>query len=131
MGSLKTFLAASVLAMTSSPSLVQARTLERVDPVVLFATCAGRLSALMEYQWMFDGPASERTKARRADMIDMLDAVRPMDRRHEVLAMRIDAKVAQAALLTRATFNRDPIDMQRAKRLARQRVEDCTGVLLG
>ena len=131
MGSLKTFLIASVLAVTSSPSLVQARMFDRGDPVVLFATCAGRLSALMEHQWMFDGPGSEDTAVKRAHMIDMLDAVRAPDQGHKVLALRIEAKMAQAALLTRATFNDDPDDKTRAMRLATQRVSECTGVLLG
>ncbi|MDA7428661.1 hypothetical protein PGB28_09335 [Primorskyibacter aestuariivivens] len=134
MGSLKTFLFASVLAVTSSPSLAQARMIDpmidRADPVVMFAICAGRLSALMEHQWMFDGPASEQTALQRAHMIDMLDAVRAPNSGREVLAMRIEAKMAQAALLTRATFNADPRDKTRAARLALQRVRECTGVLL-
>ena len=105
--------------------------IDRENTVVMFATCAGRLSALMEHQWMFDGPASEQTALQRAHMIDMLDAVRPPDQGREVLALRIDAKMAQAALLTRATFNDDPHDKSRAMRLALRRVEECTGVLLG
>lgn len=130
MGSVKTFLFAFVLAMTSSPSLAQTRMIDPTDPVALFATCAGRLSALMEHQWMFDGPGSEQTQMQRAHMIDMLDAVRGPGDGRAVLSMRIEAKMAQAALLTRATFNDDPRDMRRAKRLASQRVEECTGFLL-
>ena len=125
MGDLKTLLGAFAVALCLAPPVSAGP-----DPVRLFATCAGRLSAVMEHQWMFDGPESERTKAQRAAMIDMLEAVMPAGKGREVLALRIDAKLAQAALLTRATFNDDRRDMQRAQRLALQRTSECTGLLL-
>lgn len=100
------------------------------DPAQVFATCTGRLSAQMEHQWMFDGPGSEITEAQREAMIGLLEAVMAPGAGREVLARRIDAKMAQAALLTRATFNRNRDDARRALRLARLRVAECTGLLL-
>ncbi|QBF31266.1 hypothetical protein [Thalassococcus sp. S3] len=96
----------------------------------VFAICAGRLSAVMEHQWMFDGAASERTQRERAALIALLEASMPLDRGREILRWRIDAKIAQAALLSRATFNSDPVDARHAARLAEQRRAECTGFLL-
>lgn len=128
MSGMKTFVCSLALAVSSSLPPAQAMP---DDPATTFATCAGRLSAQMEHQWMFDGPGSERTGAQRAAMIGLLDAViRPGEGRH-ILALRIDAKMAQAALLTRATFNDDMADAQRALRMAETRVGECTGLLLG
>lgn len=127
MSGVKTLIGSLALAVSSSLPPAQAMS---GDPTQVFATCTGRLSAMMEHQWMFDGPGSETTKAQRAAMIGLLDAVMPPGAGREVLARRIDAKMAQAALLTRATFNPDPEDAGRALRLARVRVAECTGLLL-
>ena len=86
---------------------------------------------MMEHQWMFDGAGSERTEAQRAAMIGLLEAVRPADAGRQVLHLRIEAKMAQAALLTRATFNPDAEEARRALMLAEMRVAECTGLLLG
>lgn len=95
-----------------------------------FATCAGRLSAQMEHQWMFDGAASEVTMAHRDSVIDILDALMPPDRGRDVLAMRIEAKMAHAALLTRATFNEDTEDAAWAMSTALRLAADCEALLL-
>ncbi|KMW56412.1 hypothetical protein AIOL_001366 [Candidatus Rhodobacter oscarellae] len=96
-----------------------------------FATCAGRLSALMEHQWMFDGAASEETEHSRALVIDILDAMMPADRGRDVLSWRIEAKVAHSALLTRASFAQEPRDRIWAARTALRLTEDCQRFLLG
>lgn len=95
-----------------------------------FAACAGRLSAVMEYQWMFDGTASERTKAQRASVLQLVEAVMPQDMGREVLHWRISAKLAQSALLTRATFNDDPSDATWAAQTADRLTRECTSLLL-
>lgn len=131
MSGMKTFSLFLVLAVFSSLPPARAMPLAPDNPVATFATCAGRLSAMMEHQWMFDGPASERTEAQRAAMIDLLEAVQPPDQGRDVLHLRLEAKMAQAALLTRATFNRDAEDARRALVLAQQNLAQCTGLLLG
>jgi len=95
-----------------------------------FAACAGRLSAVMEYQWMFDGAASERTKAQRAAVLQLVEAIMPNDMGREVLHWRISAKLAQSALLTRATFNDDPSDATWAAHTADRLTRECTSLLL-
>lgn len=95
----------------------------------LFATCAGRLSALMEHQWLFDGAAADQTQAQRAAMLDLLAAILPSDAGPRVLHTRIVAKQAQQALLTRATFNTNPVDAAWATRQSARLIAECTGLL--
>ena len=127
MSGMKTFLV--IAALSASPAFAQAESAE--NQLRTFAACAGRLSAVMEYQWMFDGPASDQTKAQRAAVLELIDAIMPPDRGAEVLHWRISAKLAQSALLTRATFNDDPTDATWAEQRAASQLADCTGFLLG
>lgn len=129
MSGVKTSALCLVLAVLALPA--RALPFDAGHPVVTFATCAGRLSAMMEHQWMFDGPASERTEAQRAAMIGLLEAVMPAEHGRTVLHLRIEAKMAQAALLSRASFNTDDADARRALALAELRLAECTGMLLG
>lgn len=135
MGSLKTFsrALALIVALPALPNLASATTLpiSAHEQLRFFATCAGRLSAEMEHQWLFDGAASERTEATRQTVIDVLDAMMPPERGREVLNLRIEAKMAHAALLTRATFNQDPHDARWAARVAARNSAACEAVLLG
>ena len=100
------------------------------DRLIGFATCAGRLSALMEFQWLTHDPEAERTEAQRANLIDILDAVMPPDRGRQVLHWRVEAKMAHAALLQRGRFNQDPADALWARRLAAEQTDRCRAYLL-
>jgi hypothetical protein len=100
------------------------------DPLLTFAACAGRLSAVMEYQWMFDGAASETTQTHRAAVLDLLNAVMEPARGRDVLMWRLQAKQAQYVLLTRATFNEDPEDAAWAWSRASYYQKACTSLLL-
>lgn len=99
------------------------------DPLRTFANCAGRLSALMEHQWMFDGPGSVQTAARRAAVLDLIEATMTSGQERQVLDWRISAKVAHAALLTRATFNEGPEDALWARQMADRLIGECTAFL--
>lgn len=95
-----------------------------------FAACAGRLSAVMEYQWMFDGDASERTKIQRRAVLDLISAIMEPDMGRQVLHWRLTAKQAHNVLLTRATFNQDAGDANWAREQATLYERECTGLLL-
>ena len=101
------------------------------DILWTFAPCTGRLSAQMEHQWLISDPAADRTRSQRAAMISLLHATTPPDRGRDVLARRINAKQAQAVLLTRAPFNDDPEDANWALRRAEAEISACVGLLLG
>lgn len=116
---LETFLAAIAVGfLAGSPATA--------DPLLrTFSVCAGRLSAVMEHQWLTDGPASEGTARSRAAMLSLVESVLPPDQAPRALHWQIEAKVAQAALLTRATFAGDPVAARRADQL----VAECLGLI--
>ena len=128
MRSLKTILVGLVLGGTLAAPVALAQS--REDQLRFFAACAGRLSAQMEFQWLFDGAASEVTKRQRAGVVDILDAMIPDGRGREVLSWRIEAKQAQAVLLTRGTFNENQREARIAQRLALRQINECRAVLL-
>ncbi|MEL6957455.1 MAG: hypothetical protein AAGL89_00720 [Pseudomonadota bacterium] len=96
------------------------------DPLRYFASCTGRLSAQMEHEWLLSDPRADETEAQRAILIDLLRATMLPDQGHQVLNWRIEAKAAQAALLTRATFRDDDWAKDQAARFVR----NCTSLLM-
>ncbi|WP_413720314.1 hypothetical protein [Silicimonas sp. MF1-12-2] len=125
MGGLKTLLAALAVTATSAAPV-------RADDdlVRTFATCAGRLSATMEHQWLMGDGEAELTERRRISVIAILDALTPEDRGPEILNWRIEAKMALASLLTRATFNDDSEDAAWAERQAQMMIGSCNSLIL-
>lgn len=121
----QTFIATLCLSLFASTALAQS-----ADPLRTFANCVGRLSAVVEYQWMFDGRESERTEQQRDSVLQLMQAVMPPNSGRKVLSWRISAKMAQSALLTRATFNDDPKDAARALRASNRMIRGCTAFLL-
>ena len=126
MSGLKTLFAAFISVASSVTPLRAGE-----DIVWTFASCTGRLSAQMEHQWLVSDPASETTKARRAAMISLLEAVMTPDQGHTVLARRIEAKHAHLQLLTRAYFNLDIDDAAWAQKRAESEIAACASLMLG
>ncbi|MGR1581652.1 hypothetical protein ACSSNL_09310 [Thalassobius sp. S69A] len=127
---MKTLVLGTALGGMLSAPVALAQSSVNEDQLRFFATCAGRLSAQMEFQWMFDGAASEQTQKQRAGVVDILEAMIPNGRGHEVLSWRIRAKQAQAVLLSRGTFSPDPRQAQMAQRLALRQIGECRSALL-
>ena len=110
MRGLETFLAALALG-ASGPGAA-------ADPLLReFAVCAGRYSALVEHQWLVDGPASVVSAERRDAMLSLVDAVLPDDMAATAMGWRIEAKVAHRALLSRAYFGGDSFAEKRSAQL--------------
>lgn len=126
MSRVKTFLSVLLAGLVISSPV---RAYEQTQ-LQTFAACAGRLSAVMEYQWMFDGEASERTALQRAAVLDLVDAIMEPDMGRDVLHWRLSAKQAQFVLLTRGTFNEDAQDAAWAMAEAKRYERACTGLLL-
>jgi hypothetical protein len=133
MGDLRTILGSLLVSAVLAPfgAAAPGQFPAQEDPVRFFATCAGRLSAEMEFQWMFDGARADTIQSERASVLDILDAIMPPDQGRRVLSWRVEAKMAQAALLTRATFGSDIRIQRRAQTLAARNVEACRALLLG
>ncbi len=124
MSGLKTILVALIGLMPFSA------TASADDTLRTFASCAGRLSATMEYQWLMSHPDADRTEAQRGAMLSLVDALMAPGQGRDVLSWRVDAKQAHAVLLTRATFNHDAEDAAWALARAETQLAACTGLLL-
>jgi len=119
MGGLKTpLLLPALLCALAAPLPAQAQSDIPDDPLHFFATCAGRMSALMEHQWLVDGPASDLTKARRAAVLDVVASLTPPGQEAQVMAWRVEAKAAHAALLGQSRHGPAPNQTRAAKRAA-------------
>jgi hypothetical protein len=101
------------------------------DLLYLFASCAGRMSALTEHQRLFDGPGSEVTARQRDDLADLAGAIAealPNLPDHQVMAWRVEAKAAAAGLFAQGAFGR--IDRRAAAQdIAKARVAECRALL--
>jgi hypothetical protein len=121
---LETFLAVLTLGLTAGPA--------RADPWLHhFATCAGRLSAQMQEQWMFDGPGSEQTEAQLAAMVSLMEASMAPGNGRQALGWRVNAKVVQRALLHQARFSQDTRIAKTAAARAEALTAECRAMLLG
>jgi hypothetical protein len=139
MSSMKTFRTGLIVAVLAGAQLASAPASalphspsQRLE---LFQTCAGRLSALVEHQWLFDGDAADRTEALRDEFDGVIAAVLPDAVNWGMpgeMAMhwRIMAKAAQAELLSTAAFSLDADRATRARRLADARIAECSGLLI-
>lgn len=129
MGGLKTYgvLMCLIWALHAAP--VRAG-LSADDQLRSFAICAGRFSALLDHERLMENGAPDLVRSDRISMLELLDAVMPADRVREVLSWRINAKAAQAALLTRATFSNDAPDAAWAQQQSDRLVAECRAYLL-
>jgi hypothetical protein len=128
MCSLRTHLRATALIFCLAPSgAAWAADGLADDPLYLFATCTGRLSALMEHQWIVDGPASDRTRQDRDAMLTLVEAAMRQGAEVQVMAWRIEAKVAHAALLAQSR-SLDVAQAKRAERRAGLLMRDCSAI---
>ena len=129
MGGLRKHLRATALfCVLAAPMAARAEGDIPDDPLHFFATCAGRMSALMEHQWIVDGPASDMTKAKRQSVLEVVEALTPPGDEATVMGWRIEAKAAHAALLA-ATRHGEAGAMLRAQRRALALQSECEAFL--
>lgn len=100
------------------------------DPLHTFADCAGRLSAVIDFQWALKSAEPERLEAQHATLIELIDAVVDPEDNHRVLQWRLDAQQAQTVLLFRANFNDDSADAAWAMEQAELYQTSCAALLL-
>lgn len=124
MGGLRTLLAALPL-MAGLPVMASAQT----PWSLTFAACAGRLSAQVEHQWLMRDAAASVTGAQKDQFTDLLATVVTDQNATALLALRIEAKQAQATLLRRATFNADARDARWAGARAAQGIAACVSLV--
>lgn len=125
MGRIKTYLLAGIISAVSATQSVALDGLSKT-----FAGCVGRMSAEMEHAWLINSDAADDFEAQRLTFISLLDAVTPPEQARKALAMRVDAKLAHAALLTTASFGTTAQRSTQAKQRARWHVGLCRRLLL-
>ncbi len=124
MSSLKTLLLAGVILPLSAPVFAS-------GPLhYVFAECVGRFSAEMEHAWLLGDTEADAYQDRRETFIALMEATMPTEAARDVLAYRIDNKIAHAALLTAASFGQDDKRAQRAKIIAQSYRKSCERLLL-
>jgi hypothetical protein len=115
------------LACLALPLLAQPVAAEEAA-LRLFATCTGRLSAAMEHQWLIGADAGA-TQAARDAMEGLVQAATPPGDEARVMGWRVEAKLAQKALLARAAFGGFGQDVAATR--AEALLVECRGLLLG
>lgn len=100
------------------------------DIVRTFAQCTGRYSAQMEFSWLM-GVEPTQVEQERDAMIALLEAVTPREIARKALHARIEAKQAQARLLTRSAFGTSPQDATWARARAELEISTCRALMLG
>lgn len=118
-------------ALLSVPAVVQAQDLGPDAQLQFFATCAGRLAAVVEREWDEDGAISALSAHQRDEVGDIVAAIATRERSRDVLMWRNNGKAAQTALLTRAHSATDAQDAAWAARRAQELRQECASVLLG
>lgn len=117
--------------MALSVALVPANGAQAHDDLAMvFAACAGRYSAELEHAWLMNTPQAEELASTRADLLALLEAVMTPETARDALNYRIEAKIAQSALLTTAEFGTNPERTKAAKRLAERHLKGCKRLLL-
>lgn len=95
-----------------------------------FAVCTGRYSAAMEHAWLMHTGDGDAFRDSRSRFETLLEAVTPNGKERDALAVRIDAKMAFASLLTRASFAEDPEEAAWAMTRAATQIRQCGMLIL-
>ncbi|MEM6588430.1 MAG: hypothetical protein AAF641_08295 [Pseudomonadota bacterium] len=96
----------------------------------IIATCAGRMSAELEFAWLLSDPQAEIFEEQRLRFVEILETLAPVTNPEHRLGLRIDAKMAHASLLTNAYFGTNAARAAWAKRHAITQRNHCQNMLL-
>ena len=96
-----------------------------------FATCVGRLTAELEYEWSLQGAYSDEVAFHRDATVQLVAAIVSDEQSRDVLHWRDAAKRAQYDLLNRSQYSKDQAEAQWAKHRAEMLERECTSLLLG
>ncbi|GGG77013.1 hypothetical protein GCM10011415_27320 [Salipiger pallidus] len=127
---------ATLLADLIAPAHASVPAGTSTERMRLFATCAGRVAARIEHDWLLArGSDPVRTRLRR-DLDALIEALLPITLAQgldgaRALHLRLSAKVAQAVLLQQADLGPDNTHAERARRLAHGQLSTCQALLPG
>lgn len=117
-------------ALMVAPVAVRAQYLSPEAQLQTFAICVGRLSAVVEYEWMSEGAVSDEAERQRDMAVQLVAAIISNDQSRDVLNWRNAAKNAQFALMTRAEYSDDRAEAAWATQRATLLRQECTSLLL-
>lgn len=108
----------------------------RIEQLRIFAGCAGRMMAVRDHLALFGGDGVDDAEARRAAHVAVLEALVEDAREDGFEARRayhwrIDARAAQSALLSQASFGTTPEARGLAARAAGRHLAACNRLILG
>ena len=123
------------LTLGLAPAARAAMPASSVDLAQAFAACVGRYSASLEHSWLV-GLSGDEARTRRETFRTLLEAVEPDARAagmrpSDLLGYRINAKMAQAQLLSAAQYSDDPRRKRIAIARARSQMRACELLLIG
>ncbi len=122
----------SIVILAGLMGVFQAQaTLGQTADLRLFASCAGRLSALMEHQWLLSDAEADVTAAQRDAMLSLVSTMVGPEDEALALTWRVAAKAVQADLLSQARFGQDGARAARAARQSDDLIGMCRSLLLG
>lgn len=100
------------------------------DVSKLFAACAGRYSAEIEHAWLVGTVETAAFETRRSEFVTLVEATAPPKGARHLLNHRIEAKFAQAKLLSLAMQQNDRRRARLARQLATAHLKACALLLL-
>ena len=135
MGSLRTHILTLAATLTLAGLALPARALPptATERLYVFAQCAGRMSAALEHGWLVQDADTDRQAAERQTMVTLYETTLPYTDVPPPVALhwRIEAKMAQAVLLQRASFSSEPRLAQAAAQMSDTYLAGCRALLLG
>lgn len=96
-----------------------------------FATCTGRLAAQAEHERDQDAPNLQQTETLLGHFRDLLEATSANGDWRDSIGMRVRAKLAHRAILTRAAVSENPQDAAWAENRAQREIAQCRSLILG
>ncbi|WP_050929564.1 hypothetical protein [Aestuariivita boseongensis] len=96
-----------------------------------FATCAGRLAAQAEYEAATSAPQLSATQALLGQFRDLTEATAQRADWRDSIDIRVRAKLAHQAILTRADTSENTQDARWARQRAAREIARCRSLLLG
>ena len=99
------------------------------------AQCTGRMSAVVEFDWLLNPTRADEAARQRQAFVDVLEAMMPYAEAagmapREVLAQRISAKRAHAELLHIIAFSPDDRQARHARQLSERFIRACHTLIL-
>lgn len=116
------------LQLAASPAV--ASTTQFSDPTRQFATCAGRMFALLEHHWLISPEKADETQAVHAHFADLIDATMTPDRSSEILATRVEARISFRKMLEASRFNTKTDQQIWAQQRVDHLISECRSMLL-